>query len=659
MKLLASSFGLMRRAFILPLAAVVLFSNTTFTQPALETKQRFVAGLIGFMEALPGSYGDEGPRLLASLDEMEAALRRWDAGLRGYESGIREQLRGAQPSVAAALHMPLGAVLLERGRFDDALREFEEAARLEPQRAEVQMFRGFAYQAAGRPSDATRAFRAAWQIDPTDPIAAYLVARAGPGDGRSTDLQQAIRALSAFQRERLVQAAQRRAPFTTVSLLEESAGNDPEFPPALYADGFASIRAGKYEEALARLRAAVAADPMNADVALNAQPYVQGILALRGGRPDAAIRDLQAAVEVNPGSSEAHRALGTAFRLDHQYSASIDQFGEAIRLRPTDERSRLALAEVFVESGRRDRVEQTLRDAIQAIPGSGTARWKLGQTYQALSREEDSLPAFEEAASFPTLAGADRIQAVIGTLYLRRTDFDRAIVALRRRLDGDPNSAVAHRELADAYLQQGRQDEAMLEYLATLLIDPADAEACAAIGQIHLSAGRYDNAVEILQRAVNLKPQHKEARYALANALVRLGKMDEGRRELEVVGKLQAEALEEEHRSYELNQLKLEGNLRFNEGKYEEAARLWKQAVDRQPDLSSNHVSLGQALANGAHHEAAIESFQRALGLGAGLELHRSIAEEHEKLGDTEAAERERALYRQLRQEQLQQLGSR
>jgi uncharacterized protein (TIGR02996 family) len=345
--------------------------------------------------------------------------------------------------------------------------------------------------------------------------------------------------------------------------------------------------------------------------------------------------------------------------LDQQYGASIDQFETAIRLRPDDERSRLALSDVLFESGQKDRAEQVLRDAVQAVPRSGTARWKLGQTLQALSREEESLPVFEEAASFPTLAGADRIQAVIGTLYLRKTDFDRAIVAFRKRLESDPNSAIGHRELGDAYRQQGRQDEALLEYLATLLIDPGDAEACAAIGQIHLSAGRYDDAIEILQRAVNLKPQHKEARYALANALVRLGKMDEGKRALEVVAKLQAEALEEEHRSYELNQLKLEGNLRFNEGKYEESVLLWKQVVDRQPDLPANHVSLGQALANGAHHEAAIESFQRALELGAGLELHRSIAEEHEKLGNREAAERARALYRQLRQEQLRQLGTR
>jgi uncharacterized protein (TIGR02996 family) len=659
MELLASSFGLMGRSFLLALAALATFSNAAFAQPALETKQRFVAGLIRFMEALPGTYGDEGPRLVSSLDEMEAGLRRWDAGLRAYEGAMREQLQGTQPAVASALRMPLGAVLLERGRFDDALREFEEAARLEPQRVDVQMFRGFAYQAAGRPSEATRAFRAAWQIDPTDPIAAYLVARAGVGDGRSTDLQQAIRVISAFQREHLVQDAQRRAPFTTVSLLEESAGNDPEFPPALYVDGFASIRAGKYEEALVLLRAAVAAEPMNADVALNAQPYVQGILALRGGRPDAAIRELRAVVEMTPGSSEAHRALGTAFRLDQQYGPSIDQFETAIRLRPDDERPRLALADVLFESGQKDRVEEVLRDAVQAIPGSGTARWKLGQILQTLHRDEEALTVFVEAAGRAPLAGADRVQAVIGGLYLTKADFDSAAPAFRSRLEGDPNSAEAHRQLADVYRRQGRQDEALLEYLATVLIDSADAEAYASIGQIHLSAGRYAEAVEILQKAVSLKPQYREARYALANALIRLGRMDEGRRELEVVAKLQAEAVEEEHRSYELSQLKLEADLLSTEGKYEEAAAMWQQIADRQPGFSSNFASLGKAMANAGRHQSAIESFERALAIGGEPDLHQSLAEQHEALGDLEAAQREHALFRQLKQEQLRQLGSR
>src|SRR4029450_12733450 len=75
MELLASSFGLMGRSLLLALAALATFSNAAFAQPALETKQRFVAALIRFMAALPGTYGDEGPRLGSTLEHMEAARR--------------------------------------------------------------------------------------------------------------------------------------------------------------------------------------------------------------------------------------------------------------------------------------------------------------------------------------------------------------------------------------------------------------------------------------------------------------------------------------------------------------------------------------------------------------------------------------------------------
>src|SRR5262245_42473714 len=319
------------------------------------------------MDALPGMYGDEEPRLLASLDEMDAALRRWDAGLRGYEGGIREQLRGAQPSIAAALRMPLGAVYLERGRFDDALREFEEAARQEPKRADIHVFRALAYQAANQASQAASAFRSAWQLDPSDPVTSYFVARDELRVGHPAEARAALQTLLTFQQSQN-EVRGRRSPFVIVSLVDESRGNDPEFAPALYVDGFTLIRQGKYADALVRFREAASADRLNADRTAKTETVQRGITALREGRIDAAIRELQAAVEMNPESSEAHRALGTAFRLDQQYDASIDQFGAAIRLKPTDERSRLALAEVLVESGQQDRVEQTLRDAIQAIP---------------------------------------------------------------------------------------------------------------------------------------------------------------------------------------------------------------------------------------------------------------------------------------------------
>ena len=659
MGLPARSFGLMRCLSALALAVLFALPHNTFAQPALETKQRFVAGLIRFMEALPGTYGDEGARLMPSLDEMQAGLRLWDAGLRAYETAMRQQIQDAGPAVAAALHVPLGAAYLERRRIDDALREFTEAGRLEPERADVLVFRALAYQAANKPSEAADAFRAAWRLEPTDPRTAYLVAQHDLNGARSRDGQNALQALLTFQRQRSNQDERRASPFITTGLLEEPAGNDPVFAPALYADGFALVGAGQYEDALARFREAVAADPLNADAGSKSGAARRGIAELREGRLGSAIRELRIAVGISPDSSEVHRALGTAYRFDEQYEASVEQLEAAIRLSPRDERSWIALADALSEAGRQDSLEQVLRDAIRAIPSSATARWKLGQLLQSRHRDREALLTFEEAAASQPLAGASRVHAVIGRLHASAADFDRAILAFTRRLTADPNDAAAHKELGDMHRRQGRQDLAMVEYLAALLIDPLDAEACAAIGQILLSAGRYAEAVEILQRAVDLKPAYKEARYGLANTLVRLGRMVEGSRELDIVRRLQAEALEEERRAYELSQFKLEADLRFNEGKYEEASALWRQIVDRQPDVALNHAGLGQALAKAQHHEAAIESLMRALALGSGPEIHRSIAEQYDKLGRVEAAQRERELYQQLKEEQLRKLGTR
>ena len=51
--------------------------------------------------------------------------------------------------VAVALRLPLGAMYLERGRIDEALREFVAAGELDPDRTEPQMFRGLALDIRG------------------------------------------------------------------------------------------------------------------------------------------------------------------------------------------------------------------------------------------------------------------------------------------------------------------------------------------------------------------------------------------------------------------------------------------------------------------------------------------------------------------------------
>ena len=299
-----------------------------------------------------------------------------------------------------------------------------------------------------------------------------------------------------------------------------------------------------------------------------------------------------------------------------------------------------------------------LTAAIAATPASGQAHWRLGQLYHLLSRDAEARQEFERAAGFPALAGAGAVQRTISRMYLAEANLEQAFESGRRRVALEPNAVEAHNDLGDVYRKQNRDDEALVEFLVATLLDPLDGDAYAAIGQIHLAAGRYRDATEPLRRALTLKPDQAEARYALATALIRLGIDQEGKQQLEIAQRLQMERLEAVRRDYQVNLLRIEAALRTSEGRFDEAARLWQQVADREPDVFSTYVSLGKALGKAGQHAPAIDAFERALQLSNEADVHGHLADEYRALGRDQDAARARAVYEELREQRLRARGA-
>lgn len=630
-----------------------------FAQPALETKQQFVTALIRLMEAIPGTYGDEGPSVAASIDAMETGLRRWDATLRNYEDAMSAQLESAPPSVASGMRVTLGAVLLERGRIEDALRQFAAAGTLDPKRPDAHLFRGLAYELGGSNRDASIAFRTAWTLDRGDPAHAYRFLQHVPRDVETGEVALAVETLVAFQRRREAEQSPRRAePFLSLTLLEDDGVQAPLFSNALYSDGFARLARGEYEAAIAQFRQAAIADPLNTNTAAASDPLKHGIEALRQGKVQRAVELLKAATAQSPESSEVHRLLSSAYWFDQQYAESAEQLDVAIRLRPSDERSRLQLADVLVESGQHQKAEEVLTATIDAIPASGQAHWRLGQLYRLLNRDGDARREFERAARFPILAGAGRVHAAIARMYLAEADLDAAVQSGRRRVAVEPNSIEGHKDLGEVYRKQNREDEALVEFLVATLLDPLDADAYAAIGQVHLGAGRYSEALEVLRRTLALKPEHAEAQYALATTMIRLGMTQEGKEQLEVAQRLQERQLEAVRQGYQVNLIRIEAALRTAEGGFEDAARLWRQVAEREPGVFATYVSLGKALGRAGRHEASIEAFEQALEVTPELDVYGYIANEYRLLGREDESAKARATYEELKEQRLRRRGT-
>jgi tetratricopeptide (TPR) repeat protein len=604
-----------------------------------QLKNEFVGAIRQFTEAVAGTFGDEGSRVATSLDAMRVALDRWEEAIRAYQGAIDAA------SEKAEVHLALGSVFLDRNRAGDALREFGSAGRLEPQRVDVYTLTALAYDVADNPAKAAEALRKASTLDADNPITSYLLAQ---HLARVDQTEQADEALRNFDRarQRMMQSgtAPAAAPFERVSLLRQAAGVAPILPPARYNGGFKLLATGSYEHAIAEFRQAAAHDPLTT----SSQTSVIEGAAMRNGRWQTVLNRPAEALAGAANDSETHRVLGVAYWIDGQFDKSIEELRTASRIRPDDERARIALADVLVEVGRLSEAERALQDTLQTIPDSGQAHERLGQLYQTQSLHPEAVREFERAATFDPIAGQDHLFEMIGALYANQANFDATVTAYRKRIAVNPNNSEAHRNLGDIYFLQGRQEWALAEFTAALVLDPRNTEAHAASAQVHLRLGRYADAASAATRALDLDPAHNKARFALATALMRLGRADEGRQELERFRRAEAELTAETQRHAELDALVLDAARSLTSGDYEAAVASLRKAITAQPGLAATHRDLGIALMKAGRHDQAVEALTHALQLEDGADVHRLLAEAYKALGRDDESQTQYGLFARL-----------
>ena len=255
---------------------------------------------------------------------------------------------------------------MERGRYDDAVREFDEDLSIDPRRATFHRLKGLALQAMSRPAQAADAFRAAWLIEPADPQNAYRLIAHRSAQTTPEDIERARETLANLERGLIRRERPgEQAPFLNVHAIVDDAGGAMAFVPVAYADGFSFILQGELDRGLAAFRAAIASDALATDPASRSEPMIRGITALRQApASQAAVDDLELAVAAAADSSEAHRILATAHAITGNIERSVEHLRDGLRLNPRDERAWLALARTLDEAGRSAEAEDVLRKAV-------------------------------------------------------------------------------------------------------------------------------------------------------------------------------------------------------------------------------------------------------------------------------------------------------
>ncbi len=217
----------------------------------------------------------------------------------------------------------------------------------------------------------------------------------------------------------------------------------------------------------------------------------------------------------------------------------------------------------------------------------------------------------------PAVTGAAYDYYLQGRGLLLRFDvgnnLDSAIGQFEKAIAADPNFALAHNGLAEAYwnkyrLEQNPQwiekaDESGKKALELNAQLPA---VYITLGNIHQSTGKNELALDEFQRALNLEPNNADALLGLARVYEHIAQAAKAEETFRRGATLRPDYWGGWH---EL------GNFYFRQHRYQDAAREWKHVLDLAPDSAPAHANYATALNRLGHYTEAEAELKRAIAL--------------------------------------------
>jgi protein O-mannosyl-transferase len=189
-------------------------------------------------------------------------------------------------------------------------------------------------------------------------------------------------------------------------------------------------------------------------------------------------------------------------------------------------------------------------------------------------------------------------------VLIARGAVDEAVAHVEKALALKPDYAEARNNLGLTLTSRGRIDEALAQYRKALELQPDYAEAHNNLGFLLAGHGQVDEAIAHYRRALEVDPALAGAHYNLAEALTARRQTDEALAHLRMALALRPEYAEV-HNSL--------GVVLAERGKLDEARAQFAKAVELKPHYAEARNNLGIVLARSGRLDEAIAHFEKAL----------------------------------------------
>ncbi len=353
--------------------------------------------------------------------------------------------------------------------------------------------------------------------------------RANAAAGPTTvapDVEQKLRALGYVgggTSAKNLETRARRDPKDTIELynLLKLAGSDSE--------------AGRYDDAAAKVRQALAADPEIIDA--HAQ---LGNIFTKAGRHADAVAAYKQALALDSEHAMSTYNLALAYRQLGRVDDAILGFERSAVIEPRSGRAHFQLGDIYMQRGEAARAVEVLQRGLTLDIDRPPFLVKLGEAYLTLKRFDEAEKVLKEAVALR--ADVPRGQYNLALVYEQRGDGAGARAAYEAEVAKNPKNYGAQFNLGKAMLAAGRVPEAIARFRGSVEAKPDFAEGYLYLSKALLDAGNLPGATEAAKQGLALKPERSIAplgHYVLADVYSRQGRENEAAREVALAQRLE------------------------------------------------------------------------------------------------------------------------
>lgn len=292
----------------------------------------------------------------------------------------------------------------------------------------------------------------------------------------------------------------------------------------------ALARAGKYELAIPRYRAAIALDPGLPGIHLNL-----GLAYFKLNRFSEAASSLKRAAKADPANFQVRALLGMSYYGSRRFDAAAAELQRAAGQQPDNIELRFKLAQSYLWSGQYEAAKNQFKFLLEKNPDSAPVHMLLGEVLDAGRQNEQAITEFEAAVR----ASPDEpeVHFGLGYLYWKQGRYDDARREFQTELANQPQHVQALTYLGDAEMHIGNRPQATDYLKRALKADPNARLAHLDLG-ILLTGTDPQNAATCFREAIRLDPARPDAHYRLGQLLLSMGREQEADAEFAKVKEL-------------------------------------------------------------------------------------------------------------------------